>query len=206
MEKKYKFLALLLVVVALGLVLLPKNHEPKEMDPQLLLQSVAGKARYLTADQVTHRIIENDPTLLLIDLRSAEQFKVFALPGAIHIPLDSLLSQSSMELFNQPGKDKVFYSGADLIAEKAWLLGTRYSMKRIYVLQGGLQEWYETIIKPANVSPTASNADLDLISFRNAARQYFTGSGVAAKVTPTVSSEKVQVTRKAPAARSGGGC
>lgn len=212
MERKYTILSILLIVLALGLVLLPRKDEKKEMDSRILLSMIAEKSRYLTADQVSHRIIENDPTLLLIDLRPAEQFKKFALPGSVNLHPDSLLSKTTIELFSQPGKDKVLYSNSGLISEKAWLLCSRYAVNRVYVMQGGMNEWYNTIIKEQVPSATASTADLDLISFRNAAHQYFTGEG-SASVAPAVSkpdiakpAEKIQVVRKAPAAASGGGC
>lgn len=207
MERKYTILSVLLIVLALGLVILPKKDDKKEIDSKILLSMIAEKSRYLTADQVTHRIIENDPTLLLIDLRPADQYKKFALPGSVNLNPDSLLSKTTIELFSQPGKDKVLYSNAGLISEKAWLLCTRYSIDRMYVMQGGMNEWYNTIIKAQVTSPTASTSDLDLASFRIAARQYFTGEG-SASAAPVNSKpiEKVQVVRKAPAAASGGGC
>ena len=207
MERKYTILAVLLIVLALGLVVLPKKKDLKETDPKALLSAITEKSRYLSVDLVTHRIIENDPTLLLIDLRPANEFQAFALPGAISIQPDSLLSATTLELLNQPGKDKILYSNSDLMAEKAWLLGTRYSINRLYILKGGLNEWYHTIIKPGEVSSTASSADLDLMSFRNAARQYFTGAGQTSE-TPVAAKApvKVKVIRKAPEAKSGGGC
>ena len=206
MEKKYTILSVLLIILALGLVILPKKDDRKETDPKMLLNSIAEKSRYLSVDQVTHRIIENDPSLMLIDLRPAAQYRSFALPGAINILPDSLLSQSNIDLFSQPGKDKVLYASADLTPEKAWLLCKRYSLDRVYIMKGGLNEWYETIIKEQTPISTASSTDLDLISFRNAARQYFTGSGVQTVAPAAVSREKIQVTRKAPEKASGGGC
>jgi rhodanese-related sulfurtransferase len=207
MERKYTILAVLLIVLALGLVILPKKKDLKEADPKALLSAITEKSRYLSADQVTHRIIENDPTLMLIDLRPTNEFKAFALPGAINIQPDSLLSVATLELLNQPGKDKIFYSNSDLLAEKAWLLGTRFSISRLYIMKGGLNEWYNTIIKTGEISSTASSADLDLINFRNAARQYFTGAGQASEVSASVKTpEKVKIVRKAPEAKSGGGC
>jgi sulfur-carrier protein adenylyltransferase/sulfurtransferase len=207
MDRKYTILAVLLIVLALGLVVLPKKKEMKETDPKALLSALTEKSRFLSVDLITHRIIENDPTLLLIDLRPADQFKAFSLPGSINIQPDSLLSLATLGLLNQRGKDKILYSNSDLMAEKAWLLGTRFSISRLYILKGGLNEWYNTIIKPGEVSATASSADLDLLSFRNAARQYFTGAGQTSE-TPvaTKAPEKVNVVRKAPVAKSGGGC
>jgi rhodanese-related sulfurtransferase len=206
MEKKYTILSILLVILALGLVILPKKNERKETDARLLLSAIAEKSRYLSADQVTHRIIENDPSLLLIDLRPADQFKAFTLPGAVNIQPDSLFSNSTLELFNQPGKDKILLANGDLISEKAWLLLTRYAISRVYIMQGGMNEWFNTIIKEQSASATASSTDLDLINFRNAARQYFTGSGVKAEAPKVTAGGKIKVLRKAPAAASGGGC
>lgn len=207
MERKYTILAVLLIVLALGLVVLPKKKDLKEADPKALLSAITEKSRYLSVDLVTHRIIENDPTLMLIDLRPAKEFKAFALPGAINIQPESLLSVTTLELLNQPGKDKILYANSDLMAEKAWLLGTRYSINRLYILKGGLNEWYNTFIKQGDVSSTASSADLDLLSFRNAARQYFTGAGQTSEAPIAAKApEKVNVVRKAPVAKSGGGC
>jgi len=207
MERKYTILAVLMIVLALGLVVLPKKKGMKETDPKALLSAISEKSRFLSVDLITHRIIENDPTLLLIDLRPVNEFKAFALPGAINIQPDSLLSAISLELLNQPGKDKVLYANSDLTAEKAWLLGTRYSVNRLYILKGGLNEWYNTIIKPGEASSAVSTSDLDLLSFRNAARQYFTGAGQAPQVQTTKKTPvKVNIIRKAPEAASGGGC
>lgn len=207
MERKYTILAILLIVLATGLVVLPGKNDRKETDPKALLNSIAEKSRYLTVDLVTQRIIEKDPTLLLIDLRPANQFSLFALPGAVNVLPDSLFSVTNHELLNQAGKDKVFYANSDLSSEKAWLLCTRYSIGRLYIMKGGLNEWYNTIIKEAEVGSAASSADIDLLSFRNAARQYFTGAGQPTEKTSAIQTpEKIQVVRKAPRPTSGGGC
>ena len=207
MERKYAVLAALLVVLALGLVILPKNKERKEVDPEILLQSIAEKSRYLSVDVVTHRIIESDPTLMLIDLRPAEEFKKFNLPGAVNIPADSLLTPSTGELFSMPGKDKVLYANSDLLAEKAWLICSRYSRSRVYIMKGGLNEWFNTFMMEQPVATTASSAELDLRNFRNAARQFFTGKGSTSE-KPAAMQNKVAIplTRKVPAASAGGGC
>lgn len=207
MHRKYTILSVLLVILALGLVLLPGKKEQKETDPNKLLSAIAEKSRYLSADLVSQRIIENDPALLLVDLRPADQFNAFSLPGSVNISPDSLLTATTRDLFLQPGKDKILYGSSDLTAEMAWLLCTRYSISRVYILKGGLNEWFNTIILEKAAPPTASSSDLDLLNFRNAARQYFTGAGNSPVSTPaTTGSEKIKVIRRAPSAASGGGC
>lgn len=207
MERKYTILTIILIVMAFGLVILPEKADQKELNPGVLLSAISEKSRYLTADLVTERIIENDPTLLLIDLRPVEQFKLFALPGAVNIQPDSLLSAPVLELLNQSAKDKVLYANSDLISEKAWLILTRHSIGQMYIMKGGMNEWFNTIIKEMPVNSAASSTDLDLLSFRTAARQYFVGTGKTTQAAaPVKKRENIQVIRKAPAASSGGGC
>ena len=74
-------------------------------------------------------------------------------------------------------------------------------------MKGGMNEWFNTIIKVKPATGTPSTTDLDLISFRNAARQFFVGSGETANtIAAPVQKEKVQMIRKAPSASAGGGC
>lgn len=208
MQRKYTILSILLVILALGLVILPKKTNKTETDPRVLLTALAEKSRFLTTDLVSKRIIENDPTLLLIDLRPADQFKAFALPGAINIQPDSILSDSNSELLKQLGKDIVFYSNSDLASEKAWLLCARYVVyNRLYIMKGGLNEWYTTIVMGTDAAATASSAEFDLVNFRKAALQYFTGAGQTTEKTATEKTPvKIKVIRKAPEQSSGGGC
>lgn len=206
MKRNYVILASVMVLLAFGLVILPSHGDRKEIDSKALLTAVADKSRYLSADQVTQRIIEKDPTLILVDLRPSQEFRAFALPGAVNIPPDSLLAASTLEILGQPGKDKVLFAASDLLAEKAWLLCSRYAQSRMYVMKGGMNEWFNTIIREGVPAPTASSADLDLLRFRSAARQFFTGDGAEVQAPAAASgSVKVTITRKTPAA-SGGGC
>jgi len=213
MDRRYTLLAILLIVAAFGLLILPDRDKPNEINPQELLTAIDDHARFLSTDLITERIIGSDPALQLIDVRSADQFRQFALPGAVNIPLDSLLSSQWRETLMQQGKDKVFYSNADIEADQAWQICRRSSFKRIFVMKGGLNYWYTSIMKCSPPKATAPSQEIDLYNFRLAARQYFTGGesagaakddsskGAASKVA-----EQVKVIKKEPKAASGGGC
>jgi rhodanese-related sulfurtransferase len=207
MKRKYTVLSILLIVLALGLVILPKKNDKKEIDPIALSSSVVEKSRYLTVDQITHRIIEDDPTLTLIDLRPADLYKTFALPGSFNIHPDSLFNKSGFDLLSQSGKDKILYAASDIPAEKARLLCSRYSISRVYIMKGGMEEWDNTFIHIKPITGTPSSTELDLLSFRNAARQYFVGTSDknAVPVAPKVK-ENIPVIRRVVKATSGGGC
>jgi rhodanese-related sulfurtransferase len=175
-----------------------------------MLTALYDQARFLSTDNVTERIIGGDPTLQLVDVRPAVQFSTWALPGAVNIPVDSLLSPSWSEFLHQPGKEFVFYGNADILADQAWQICTRASVPDVFVMKGGLNEWYTTIIKGVEPGLTASTSELDLYSFRQSARQFFTGGGNTDTQEPgkkTGEKERqVKVTRKAPEASKGGGC
>jgi rhodanese-related sulfurtransferase len=211
MDRRYTILAILVIIAAFGLLIVPKGGGNKEIAPGKLLISVTDQARFLSTDIVTERIIGGDPTLQLIDVRPAGQFRKFALPGAVNILLDSLLSPNYSEILHQPGKDHVFYSNADIEADQAWQLCSRISVARIFVMKGGLNFWFSTIVKGTQPEQTAPSQDLDLYSFRQSSRQYFTGgsstgAGQSDKKTDKEMPEKVKVIKKVPAAASGGGC
>lgn len=208
MDRKFAILALILVVLAGGLLLIPNKGADKNLKPTEILLSINDEARFLTTDGITKRLIEADPTLQLIDVRKPEEFRVFALQGAINIPLDSLLSDSWKDILTQPAKDKVFYSNGDIDAEKAWMICKRDKIERIFVMQGGLNEWFETIINAKEPNATASTEAFDLYKFRMAAKQFFTGAGTP--VLPAADAQKkeapkgINVQKKAHS--TGGGC
>lgn len=212
MDRRYTILAILLIVTAFGLWLLPERGKSKEINPKELLTAIDDQARFLSTDLITERIIGADPSLQLIDVRPAEQFRQFSLQGAVNIPLDSLLSTQWKEVLSQPGKDIVFYSNADIEADQAWQICKRSSFKRIFVMKGGLNEWFQTIIKCTPPAQTAASQDIDLYHFRLAARQYFIGGDESAQGNAggakevQQKAETVKVTKKENKPTSGGGC
>lgn len=208
MDRRYTILAILVIVAAFGLLILPEKGGSNETDPSKMLISVNDHARFLSTDLITERIIEADPTLQLIDVRPASEFRVFALPGAVNIPIDSLLSPQWKDKVTEKARDKVFYSNGSIESDLAWQICTRMQIPRVFVMEGGLNRWYETIIKGVEPSETASTKDLDLYSFRLAARQYFIGSETSKEqpLKTATPKEKVKVIKQAPAPAAGGGC
>jgi rhodanese-related sulfurtransferase len=212
MDRRYTILAILMVVAAFGLLILPDRSKSKEINPEELLVSVDDPARFLSTDLITERIIGADPTLQLIDVRPSDQFRQFALKGATNIPLDSLLGPGGQEILMQAGMDKVFYSNADIEADQAWQICKRSSINRIFVMKGGLNFWFSSIMKCSPPPATASSQDIDLYNFRMAARQYFTGEsslenvqGVTDNAKDNNKGEKVKVIKKETKS-AGGGC
>jgi len=207
MNKRYLLLAGIIIALGVGILFMPAKDTAKQTQPELLLAAIDDPSRFLTTDDITDRLVKKDPALMLIDIRPVAQFNAFSIPGAINIPVDSLLSSSAQDMLNQKEMDKVFYSNSDVTSDQAWIISKRMGLQRIYVMQGGVNTWFNTIVKAQKPAESAPTETLDLYQFRIAACQHFYGSPEMA-VTPNVEADKkkVNVVKKSSAAASGGGC
>ncbi|MCF6333874.1 MAG: rhodanese-like domain-containing protein [Draconibacterium sp.] len=203
MNRNYIFLTILMLVLATGTLFVNKTIKLKQVEPQQLLMEIVQPTRYVNTDLVAKMIIQNDPSLELIDVRSANEFGKFSLTNAINIPLDSLINESSLDYFGIPGTKVVFISNDDIEADQAWVLTKRLGFNSIYVMKGGLNRWMETIIQPQKPSDDSPLTAFETYEFRNGARLYFTGAKIDNEETGKV---KVVVRRKKKSAAASGGC
>ena len=204
MNRNYILLTALMLLLAFGtFFLFQNNNSPKQIDPATLLWETIQPTRYLTTDQVAKMIIQNDPSLELVDVRSADEFNKFSLPNAINVPLDSIVNESSRDYFGIPGMNVVFLSNDDIKADEAWVLVKRLGFNATYVMKGGLNHWIETIIQPKEPSEESPHTAFETYDFRKGAQLYFTGAKVE---TTTTKKKKVVIKRKKKAVVASGGC
>jgi rhodanese-related sulfurtransferase len=207
MNKRYLLLAGIIIALGVGILFMPAKDTAKQTKPELLLAAIDDPSRFLTTDDITDRLVKKDPALMLIDVRPESQFKAFSIPGAINIPVDSLLSISAQEMLNQKEMDKVFFSNADVTSDQAWIICKRIGLHRIYVMQGGVNKWFNTIVKAEKPAEAAPIEAMELYQFRMAACQHFFGSPeMAAAPKADADKKKVSVVKKKSEAASGGGC
>ncbi|WP_299528575.1 rhodanese-like domain-containing protein [uncultured Lutibacter sp.] len=207
---RYKALAGILIILAGGLVLLPKYEKHEGIKPEQLLSNVISSARYVSTDKLADILINQDPSYLLIDVRDEESYKKYSLPNAVNIPLAKLLDEDFEAYLNQNSYNVVLYSNDHFYADQAWILCNRLNYKNLNVLKGGINEWYETIINPPKPTEDMPAEAFELYTFRKAASMYF---GVAYiqefKVAPVVKKvvpKKVITVKKKKKAPAEGGC
>ncbi|HSO88467.1 MAG TPA: rhodanese-like domain-containing protein [Draconibacterium sp.] len=203
MKRNYFFLTILMLLLAVGALFLNETPKQKQLDPQELLREIIQPTRYVTTDQVARMIIQKDPSLQLIDVRSSDEFEKFSLPNSINVPLDSLLTTGNLSNFGIPGTKVVFVSNDDINADQAWVLTKRLGYSSTYVMTGGLNRWMETIIQPAEPSEDAPLTAFENYEFRKGAQLYFTGAKPEVKES---SDTKVQVVRRKKTVSASGGC
>lgn len=172
-KRSYQFLALILIALAGGLLLIPKQQKHEGIRPELFVKNMLSTERYISTDELADRIVNEDPVLLLIDTRNTEDFEKFSLPNAINIPLSQIFDQELNPYLDQDIYDIILFSNDNFTADEVWLIGNRMGYQRLYVLEGGLNAWFNTIIKPESPKETMSRDSYDLYAFRIAAGKYF---------------------------------
>lgn len=202
--RTYFILAVLLAILAFALVVLPKTTRNKEMKPEKLLTEIIDPARFLHPDLIAERLINEDPSIQLVDVRPGDQFAKFTLPGAINIPLAEIGKEDWEGELNQTQKDIILFSNDDLFADQAWILCTRMGYKNLYVLKGGLNQWYKNIIAPIEPPETAPKEEFELYAFRQAASLFF--SGAKSVSTPGTEKGNIVVKKREKKAAAAGGC
>ncbi len=187
------------------LALLPEKNYYKQIKPVELLAEINDPARYVTTDQVAQKIIDQDPSIVLVDVRSEKENQEFSLPGALNIPMAELLNTEYTDMLDPATQDIIFFSNSDIYAEQAWIVAARYGFTNIYIMKGGLNCWVETIMKPVPPPSTASNYEIDLYEFRRGACTYF-GGGNTIVQTDDSKAKPVVVKRRKKKSVAAGGC
>ena len=204
MSKRYIVLAILLMGLAFGLTQLPDKPARPAITPENLLIKIYDPSRFLSTDLVAKRMIDRDPGLFLVDVRTADQYDEYSLQGSVNIPLDELLNAAWVDYLDQDAMDIVFYSNSDIYADQAWALAVQKGYKNLYIMKGGVNEWFRTIMQPEPPLETDPEVDFEKFSFRKGASQYFGGTPNEVSSDAPVKKKKVVVHKKKKKEAEGG--
>ncbi|MBN2891226.1 MAG: rhodanese-like domain-containing protein [Bacteroidales bacterium] len=149
-----------------------KQSKANEISPEELTYKMSLD-RYFTTEEVALFIMNEDPSILLVDIRDQKDFSEFSIPGALNIPYDSILSPNYISILNPYGYRTILFSNGSSFADQAWLVCTRAGYENLYVMEGGLNTWIETVINPVEPKPYASPEEFDLYRIRKGASLYF---------------------------------
>jgi rhodanese-related sulfurtransferase len=201
-------LKLAAIFIPLGIIIaaVPDNKtEPVKATASEVLEEVSQGAHNITTDEIAEMIIQQDPSLQLIDVRNQSEFEKFHLPGAVNVPLNSLLSDEWVDLFDQDIKMNVLYSNGNTTALEAWMLLRQMGYSENFVMQGGLNYWAETIMNPAKPASTSPNDEIALYEFRKGAGAAL-GGGASSEVSSSSAPAPKPVARRKKKKRAAGGC
>ena len=166
---------LFLLILAFVALWLPQqrmsyaNEKPKKV----MMDEILSNKRYINTEKVANSIINEQKDLYLVDVRSAQEYNDFHLPEANNIPLNDILNTSSLKNIVQKNKTTVLYSNGSVNADMAWFFITRYGIDNIYVLNGGLNKFYDDIFSEKKAVKGSSIDTISEARFIKEAREYF---------------------------------
>ncbi|MEZ4996188.1 MAG: rhodanese-like domain-containing protein [Bacteroidales bacterium] len=205
--KPLKLLALF--VIPLGIIIAavpPDRVKHFRLTADELLQEAGAGVQFISPDVVADMLVQKDPSLRLIDVRTPEEFDAYHMEGAVNIPLSSLLSDEYADILNQEAYMNVLYSNGSVYANQAWMITRQLGYENNFVLEGGLNYWFGNILSPEAPSQTSPNEEFAKYDFRKSAAAALGGGSIVAAEgdAPAVKAVKPPVTSKAKKKASGG--
>jgi rhodanese-related sulfurtransferase len=206
--KSRTWLAIFIIPMGLIIAAVPQNTtKPYKLTAEELLSEANTRTQYITPDVVADMIIKKDPSLRLIDVRSLDEFEKFSLPGAINIPATDILSDQHADILNQDVRMNIFYSNGTVAANEVWMITRQLGYTNNFVLEGGLNFWFDNILNPQKPASTSSDEEFAKYDFRKSAGMALGGGGaVQVMDSQTPASAKPVVKAAGKKKKAAGGC
>ena len=205
--KQLKFLALILIPLGIIIAAVPADRVSHErLSPEELLLEAGAGVQFITPDAIADMLVQKDPSLRLIDVRTPEEFDAYSMPGAVNIPLSNLLAEEYTDILNQDAYVNVFYSNGSVYANQAWMITRQLGYENNFVLEGGLNYWFGNILSPQEPTQTSPDEEFARYDFRKSAAAALGGGGVVSTdaASPAVKAVKPATTAKAKKKPAGG--
>ncbi|MDX9945929.1 MAG: rhodanese-like domain-containing protein [Bacteroidales bacterium] len=205
--KQLKFLALILIPLGIIIAAVPADRVSQvRLTPEELLQEAGAGVQFITPDAIADMLVQKDPSLRLIDVRTPEEFDAYSMPGAVNVPLSNLLADEYKDILNQDAYVNVFYSNGSVYANQAWMITRQLGYENNFVLEGGLNYWFGNILSPQEPTQTSPDEEFARYDFRKSAAAALGGGGVVSTEasSPAVKAVKPVVTARAKKKPAGG--
>ncbi|WP_221031246.1 YeeE/YedE thiosulfate transporter family protein [Actomonas aquatica] len=141
------------------------------IDTRTLALEAANPADQLAVRDLADRLVQGRNDLLIVDVRDADAYATYRIPGAINVPLASLTAD-----FVPRNERILFYSDSELQAAQAWLLMRSLGYDHSYLLRGGLDAWKQEVLFPAPASENPTPEQTADFAARAAVAKFFGGT------------------------------
>lgn len=175
---KYGIEILLALVIGVIILTLPpgKARSVGEKNEQVMMSEILHKSHSMSADELAYLMINNPKVLQIIDVRSEEEYAEFHFPGSIRIPPVDINYRDNRQLYKETDKKTVLVSNGGGDAACAAMVLIRKNHHGIYILDGGLNGFVETIFENNTPQSGATDmADISKYRFRKKAAAIFKG-------------------------------
>lgn len=131
--------------VAIGVLLAAcgESPAPEETSAPTPAPTAAAEARLVTPEEA-RTLVEWPPGVLVVDVRTAEEYDAGHLPGARRVQLDEIAATiDAGEFPATPDAPLLVYCRAGSRSAQAAALLSERGFRRVYDLEGGITAWGE---------------------------------------------------------------
>ena len=165
-KRAHRYAAIGLAAIGLILAVAPEREAQLTAKASSDSHQRTRPVARMTADELAFRILDRDPSLLLIDARAAEAFAKSSLPSAINIRANEMFGRRWNDVLGQKRKKKVFFADDETQAIIAATLAELLGHQNVAVLQGGLTAFADTILNAKQPNRELTRAEADTFRFR----------------------------------------
>ncbi len=151
----------------------------------------------MTSDELAFRIMDNDKSIKIIDVRPVNDFKKFNLPNSLSFSFNELFNRDAEKLLTVKHMKYIFVADDELTSKKAAIIADKLGYVNVVFLKGGLNEFKKEILKFTVPSEIKTRREADTFRFREK----------ASKIIPLlIEQNKNKIIPKKESKRIIGGC
>jgi hypothetical protein len=156
-------------IIGLSAFFMPdiKQAYLKDLDNPDYIKSYQVKA--MTSDELAFRLMDNENDLLILDVRSIEEFKKYNLPQSQILTIKNVFEKDAKKILSIKHRKYVFLGNDGVSSKKAAIIADRLGYKNVYYLDGGLDEFKDEIINYKKPDVIKTRHDRDTNRFREQA-------------------------------------
>ncbi len=194
----------LAILLALILAFSPVSNESvQKIDPNKLANEIIDRNDHITAEQLGHLIIDEDPDYQLIDLREPDEYEKFHIKTAVNLPMQILFTDDNLEYID-PEKLVILYTNGGTHAAQAWVLLQAQGITNTTVLLGGLNFWVDVYSNPSPPEGVYADSEIFNYQFKVSAGEYLMGNVKAQdKKTENAAPPEIKIPRRKKKAKKG---
>ena len=140
--------AAILITLLIGFVILfvpfHKDKLLKAASNQVVLNQTTFKE--IPSIELAFKIVNNDKSIVIVDIRSNKDFAKFALPNSVNIPIEMLINREFEDFFGNITKKKIIIGNSIEEEKSAAVLLTKLGFKQIFILEGNLHSFTSEIL------------------------------------------------------------
>ncbi len=156
-------------VIGLSAFMMPEIRESYLKDVENLNYVKDYNIKQMTSDELAFRIMNNDNSFKIIDVRSLEEYKKFSLPFSQAMTVKNFFLKDAKTLLSVKHTKYVFMGDDELSSKKAAIIADRLGFQNISYLKGGLNEFKDQIINYKEPSEINTRHEADTNRFRKEA-------------------------------------